>query len=85
MKKKLCRICENKILVSSPDFAELCIVCGSEFREMMIAVAELSSELASAYSTKSRNGSNKKQMPGIPMEEIAIRMELNRIKKSENG
>ena len=51
----------------------------------MIAVAELSSELASAYSTKSRGGSRKKQVPGIPMEEIAIRMELNRIKKSENA
>lgn len=83
MKRHVCRICEKKILVSSPDFGELCIVCGSEFKEMMIAVAELSSEIANAYGDRSEGRTRKKRMPGVPFEEIAIRMELNRIKKKK--
>ena len=83
MKKNACRICDQKILVSSADFAELCIVCGTEFREMMIAVAELSAEIANAYGVKRGTRLRKRSLPGIPMEEIAIRMELNRIKKKK--
>ena len=82
MRRKSCRICDQKILVTSADFTELCIVCGNEFREMMIAVAELSAEIASAYGVKT--GKTRKQpLPGVPIEEIAIRMELNRIKKKK--
>jgi hypothetical protein len=83
LRKKACRICDRKILVSSPDFEELCIVCGSEFREMMIAVAELSAEIENAYGTKSDARSRKRSVRGVPIEEIAIRMELNRIKKKK--
>ena len=82
MKRNACRICNNKILVSSADFTELCIVCGSEFREMMIAVAELSAEIENAYGVKAGARPGKGSLPGVPIEEIAIRMELNRIKKN---
>ncbi|HEV8388069.1 MAG TPA: hypothetical protein VGQ03_10655 [Nitrososphaera sp.] len=82
MKRNACRICNKKILVSSSDFTELCIVCGSEFREMMIAVAELSAEIENAYSVKAGARPRKGSLPGVPIEEIAIRMELNRIKKN---
>ena len=81
MRKNSCRICDGKILVSSSDFDELCIVCGNEFKEMMIAVAELSAEIANAYSPNTKGRSRKRSIPGVPIEEIAIRMELNRIKK----
>ena len=83
MKRNGCRICDKKILVSSPDFAELCIVCGSEFREMMIAVAELSAEIENAYGVRKGSKSRKRTAHGVPIEEIAIRMELNRIKKKK--
>jgi hypothetical protein len=83
VKKNACRICDKKILVSSPDFAELCIVCGSEFREMMIAVAELSAEIEHAYGVKKGSRPRKRAAHGVPIEEIAIRMELNRIKKKK--
>ena len=82
MKRNVCRICNKKILVSSPDFTELCIVCGSEFREMMIAVAQLSAEIENAYGVKIGTKPRKGSIPGVPIEEIAIRMELNRIKKN---
>jgi hypothetical protein len=82
VRRKACRICDQKILVSSPDFDELCIVCGDEFREMMIAVAELSAEIASAYGVKTGK-TRRRPLPGVPIEEIAIRMELNRIKKKK--
>jgi hypothetical protein len=81
VKRHICRICEKKILVSSADFNELCIVCGSEFKEMMIAVAELSAEIAKAYGVRSKGRHRRKPLPGVPFEEIAMRMELNRIKK----
>jgi hypothetical protein len=83
VKRHACRICDKKILVSSPDFAELCIVCGSEFREMMIAVAELSAEIENAYGVRKGSKSRKRAAHGVPIEEIAIRMELNRIKKKK--
>lgn len=80
MRRTSCRICDQNILVSSADFTELCIACGSEFREMMIAVAELSTEMANANCLEpDRPQSN--APPAVPIEEIAIRMELNRIKK----
>ena len=79
MKGNSCRICDQVILVSSADFTELCLVCGSEFREMMIAVAELSAEIENAYSVQTEEP--RSLVPGIPIEEIAIRMDLNRIKK----
>jgi hypothetical protein len=82
VKRNACRICNKKILVSSPDFTELCIVCGSEFREMMIAVAQLSAEIENAYGVKAGARPWKGSLPGVPIEEIAIRMELNRIKKN---
>ena len=82
MKRNACRICKKKILVSSPDFTELCIVCGSEFREMMIAVAQLSAEIENAYGVRAGAKPRKGPLPGVPIEEIAIRMELNRIKKN---
>ena len=83
VKRNACRICDKKILVSSPDFAELCIVCGSEFREMMIAVAELSAEIEHAYGVKKGSKPRKRAAHGVPIEEIAIRMELNSIKKKK--
>ena len=83
MKRNTCRICDKRILVSSADFGELCIVCGSEFREMMIAVAELSAEIENAYGVKRGTRQRKRPVPGVPIEEIAIRMELNRIKKKK--
>ncbi|MCI0559731.1 MAG: hypothetical protein MN733_14675 [Nitrososphaera sp.] len=75
-----CEICKKEIIVSSPDLDELCITCGNEFREMMIALVELSSEMANAYKPKKQQGSSKNQTPGIPIEELVLRMELNRIK-----
>jgi hypothetical protein len=77
LKRCACRICNREILVSSPDFDELCVVCGNEFRDMMIAVAELSAEIAYAH----RARKSEHALPGVPFEEIAIRMELNRIRK----
>jgi hypothetical protein len=49
---------------------------------MMIAVAELSAEIANAYGVKTGK-TRKRPLPGVPIEEIAIRMELNRIKKKK--
>jgi len=49
--------------------------------EMIRAVAELSIEMASAYGLNPlKEGRN--SLPGVPIEEIEIRMELNRLKKS---
>lgn len=48
----------------------------------MIAVAELSAEIESAYGVKTGTNPMNDPLPGVPIEEIAIRMELNRIKKT---
>lgn len=76
-----CRICDRRILVSSADFGELCIVCGTEFKEMMVAVAELSAEIAIAYCANPEESMRENSFPGVPIEEIALRMELNRINR----
>lgn len=47
----------------------------------MIAVAELSAEIESAYGVPTGTIALKEPRPGVPIEEIAIRMELNRIRK----
>jgi hypothetical protein len=67
-------------MVSSPDFPQLCIVCGHQFLETIRAVAELSLEMADAYGVnllKEDLGT----LPGVPAEEIEIRMQLNRLKQ----
>src|SRR5256885_1061185 len=46
-----CGICKKEIMVSSPYFPQLCIVCGLEFMEMIRAVAELSKIGRAHYST----------------------------------
>ena len=47
----------------------------------MIAVAELSAEIESAYGVPTGATPPKRPHLGVPIEEIAIRMELNRIRK----
>jgi len=77
-----CGICKEEIMVSSPDFPQLCIVCGREFMEMIRAVAELSIEMAGAYGINPLLKEGRHNLPGVPIEEIEIRMELNRLKKN---
>jgi hypothetical protein len=81
MKERTCEICKKEATVSSPDFPQLCLACGHEFLEMIRAVAELSIEMAGAYGINPLKGSPQ-HLPGVPVEEIEIRMELNRLKKS---
>ena len=76
-----CGICKEEIMISSPDFPQLCIVCGREFMEMIRAVAELSIEMAGAYGVNPLK-EGRHNLPGVPIEEIEIRMELNRLKKN---
>src|SRR5437870_12017485 len=76
-----CGICKEEIMVSSPDFPQLCIVCGREFLEMIRAVAELSMDMAGAYGVNPLK-EGRHNLPGVPIEEIEIRMELNRLKKN---
>ena len=81
MTHRLCGICKKEITGPSLDFPQLCVVCGHGFMEMIRAVAELSIEMASAYGLNPlKEGRN--SLPGVPIEEIEIRMELNRLKKS---
>lgn len=75
-----CKICRKDILISSPEFHELCIACWNEFNEMMLAVAELSVEMANAYGQTQEEHALRDVQPGIPIEEIVMRMELNRIR-----
>ena len=77
-----CGICKEEIMISSPDFPQLCIVCGREFMEMIRAVAELSIEMAGAYGINPLLKEGRHNLPGVPIEEIEIRMELNRLKKN---
>lgn len=49
----------------------------------MIAVAELSAEIENAYGATTGAKAQRGSLPGVPIEEIAIRMELNRIKKKD--
>lgn len=49
---------------------------------MMIAVAQLSAEIENAYGVRAGAKPRKGSLHGVPIEEIAIRMELNRIKKN---
>ncbi len=76
-----CGICKKEITASSPDFPQLCIVCGREFLEMIRAVAELSIEMAAAYGINPLK-EGRHNLPGVPIEEIEMRMELNRLKKN---
>jgi hypothetical protein len=66
--------------VSSPDFPELCIICGQEFLETLRAVGELTVEMAGAYGVNLYKG-DFHALPGVPGEEIEIRKQLNRIKQ----
>jgi len=75
-----CGICKKEITISSPDFPQLCAVCGREFLEMIRAVAELSIEMAGAYGINPLS-KGRQDLPGVPVEEIEIRMQLNRLKK----
>src|SRR5436309_12951288 len=71
-----CGICKGEIMVSSPDFPQLCIVCGREFMEMIRAVAELSIEMAGAYGVNHLK-EGRHNLPGVANEEIVVRMKLN--------
>jgi hypothetical protein len=48
---------------------------------MMVAVAELSAEIAIAYCANPEESTRESSFPGVPIEEIALRMELNRINR----
>ena len=76
-----CDICKKEKMVSSPEFPQLCIVCGHEFLEMIRAVAELSLEMANAYGVNIYKKEIQK-LPGVPIEEIEVRMHLNRLKET---
>jgi hypothetical protein len=67
-------------MVSSPDFPQLCIVCGHEFLETIRAVAELTLEMANAHGVNPLK-EDLRILPGVPAEEIEIRMQLNRLKQ----
>jgi len=79
----VCDICKKTIAVSSSDFPELCIVCGTEFIETTRALAELTLEMANAYNINPFKEGSK--LPGVPVEEIQIRMNLNRIRDSRSS
>jgi hypothetical protein len=81
MVRQDCGICKKEIKASSPDFPQLCIACGHEFLEMIRAIAELSTEMAGAYGVNPLK-EGRHNLPGVPIEEIEIRMELNRLKKN---
>lgn len=49
--------------------------------EMIRAVAELSIEMAAAYGVNPLK-EGRHNLPGVPIEEIEMRMELNRLKKN---
>jgi hypothetical protein len=66
------------MLVSCPEFSQLCIVCGNGFMEMIRAVSELSLEMANAYGVDVQK-EGFETMPGVPIEEIEVRMQLNRL------
>lgn len=68
-------------MIFSPEFPQLCIVCGREFLEMIRAVAELSLEMADAYGINIQKEGFRK-LPGVPIEEIEVRMELNRLQET---
>jgi hypothetical protein len=69
-----------EIMISSPEFSKLCVVCGKEFLETMRAVGELTVEMAEAYGVNLfKEGT--RALPGIPLGEIEIRRQLNRIKQ----
>jgi hypothetical protein len=76
-----CDICHRDILISSPDFPQLCAVCGGKLLETIRAVAELSLEMADAYGVNLLKQGFRK-LPGVPIEEIEIRMQLNRLKET---
>jgi hypothetical protein len=61
----------------------LCIVCGNEFIETTRALAELTLEMANAYNINPFKEGSK--LPGVPIEEIQIRMNLNRIKNNRSN
>jgi hypothetical protein len=80
MTNRCCDICEEEIMISSSDFPELCIVCGKEFLEIVRAMGELTIEMAKAYDVDiSSQGFT---LPGLPVEEIMIRKDLNRIRQA---
>ena len=77
---KNCNICGGK---SNAGSTGLCSHCYSGFEEMMKAVGALHYEMASAYGIDPNDIDEcSKRLPGIAVEEIAIRMELNRLKVS---
>jgi hypothetical protein len=76
--KNSCEICKHLVAEFSAEFPQLCVNCGQQFLEMIRAVAELSIEMASAYGLNPLQG--RVNLPGIAVEEIEIRMELNRLK-----
>jgi hypothetical protein len=77
-KGKNCSICGGKANAGS---TSLCSHCYSGFEEMMKAVGALHYEMATAYGIDPNDIEEcSKRLPGIAVEEIAIRMELNRLK-----
>jgi hypothetical protein len=56
----------------------LCIVCGNDSIETIRALAELTLEMTNTYNINPLIEGSK--LPGLPIEEIHIRMNLNRIK-----
>jgi hypothetical protein len=84
MAQPACDICNKNILIPSPDFPQLCAVCGRKLLETIRAVAELSIEMAEAYGVNLlKQGFSK--LPGVSIEEIELRMQLNRIKETRPG
>ena len=71
-------------MATSPETAvshSLCSNCYTGFEEMMRAVGALHYEMAAAYGIDPNNIEEcSRKLPGIAVEEIAIRMELNRLK-----
>lgn len=88
-KTKLCNICGNQITQSTSlriaDSRGLCASCCTGFMEMMRAVGALHNEMAKAYGVDPNDtDACSKILPGISVDEIAIRMELNRLKVSSH-
>lgn len=88
-KTNSCNICGNQITATTSlgtaDSRGLCTSCYTGFEEMMRAVGALHYEMATAYGIDPNNIEEcSRKLPGIAVEEIAIRMELNRLKASSH-
>jgi hypothetical protein len=84
-KPNCCSICGNKLTTgtiysTTNDSKALCTYCYTGIKEMMTAVGELHYEMARAYGIDPDNIEEcSKKLPGIAVEEIKIRMQLNHL------